>query len=561
MKRIILLSMVGLLLSCVGESSNTLTPLPKPGPQGPGTTSAADAIATIDLVVSPSTVLFGQDVTVKATPRTSSGQLVPDGTIISFTVGNTAVGTISPLATTVDGTSTALFTAGKTTPGSATITASSGTVTQSARISVLRPDAGSIEFVSASPKVIGIRGSGQAETALITFAVKDGQGRPVVDGTSVEFTLSGPNGGEYIGTTTGSNTAKSATKGGLATVILSSGSVAGPVSFTATVTVGQKTFLTSAPPVSISGGVPSATHFGLATTRFNLPGLVRFNSQTDILAFVADRFGNFNVLEGTTMSFYTEAGAISEPQTTDAQGSAKATLRTQNPRPASNGSPQDGFVRVLAVTVGEEAFHDVNGNGKFDVNEPFTNLPEPFLDSNDNTQHDDDEFFIDENRNGVHDEGLPVWDGPGCTQSGCKSTKMIWATINLVFTGHPRCSISHNASILPNTNPPEFTIPHGATRIFTFSVGDINTNFPPEGTTIEIASTGGTISGLASFTIKNVSPEARLEAGPFVKSISLTDDTSGTPVAFPGDPVTVTLTVTPPSELTPCLVSLKGFIQ
>ena len=79
----------------------------------------------------------------------------------------------------------------------------------------------------------------------------------------------------------------------------------------------------------------SAAHFNLATTQFNLPGLVLSNAQAKITGYVADRFGNFNILKGTTISFQTDAGAIDTSGTTDSTGitTPSVVFRTQFPMP------------------------------------------------------------------------------------------------------------------------------------------------------------------------------------------------------------------------------------
>ena len=48
---------------------------------------------------------------------------------------------------------------------------------------------------------------------------------------------------------------------------------------------------------------------------------------------ISTRFGNFNVLAGTSIPFYTEAGAIDRSSVTGATGSTSVTFRTQNPLP------------------------------------------------------------------------------------------------------------------------------------------------------------------------------------------------------------------------------------
>ena len=52
-----------------------------------------------------------------------------------------------------------------------------------------------------------------------------------------------------------------------------------------------------------------------------------------IEAWMADRFGNYNILQGTSVSFATDAGAIDTSNVTDAFGITDSVYRTQNPMP------------------------------------------------------------------------------------------------------------------------------------------------------------------------------------------------------------------------------------
>jgi hypothetical protein len=163
---------------------------------------------------------------------------------------------------------------------------------------------------------------------------------------------------DYTGTTAGSFTG--ATRGALSTV--AAAHLSG-----ATVD-GQNTISSSAPEISIGGGVTSATHFTLAVPgaledtpgQVNLPGVVDgdvdyVNFQTPISAFIADRFGNFNVLTGTSISFFAEAGAVDSSGVTDATGQTFVIFRTQNPAPAdvSTDAWEVSMIDALNLTYSE----------------------------------------------------------------------------------------------------------------------------------------------------------------------------------------------------------------
>lgn len=99
-------------------------------------------------------------------------------------------------------------------------------------------------------------------------------------------------------------------------------------------------------------------------------------------------------------------------------------------------NPRDNLVAMVAVTTGEEAFDDVNNNGRYDTGEPFTDLTEPFVDSNDNGTWDPDERYIDTNANGIWDGKNGVFD----------ESTLIWAQEKLLWTGLP--NLTHD------TRPP-----------------------------------------------------------------------------------------------------------
>lgn len=490
LKSIILLSFM-MLSSCGSPGGGSDLPAGVGGTGGAVTTGSTGP-ANITLTPTPSSITTSGTSSVRATVTTSTGANVANGTAVNFSLSSATMGTITTQATTSNGVATATFTSANT-PGTVTVTATAGSVTKTADITIIAPASGSIEFVSATPQVIGVKGFGQTETSEVKFLLKDTNGNPVVDGIGVSFTMNGPsggnlpaNGGEYIGDSDSSpTTATASTVGGFATVILHSGSVAGPVTIIATVTGSNPVISSSSAVISIGGGVPSATHFALAESSRNLAGLKTYGLEATITAYMADRFGNYNVLKGTSVSFYTEAGAIERNDITtsvsgvDEAGIAVVDIRTQAPFPSDVGrssagdsistayfgggnepfytyggqtyNPRDGWVTVLATVQGEEAFNDANGNGLYEAGEAFTDLGEPFYDKNDDgcynngttkncggvssASTDPFEEYIDVNGNGVYDGPNGVWDGPNCPGGGCQTSKMIWDDIRLVFSG------------------------------------------------------------------------------------------------------------------------------
>ena len=87
-------------------------------------------------------------------------QPVTDGTQVNFSLNNDSYGTMIPeTALTYKGEVFSTFSA-LTLSGEAIITASSGSITNNVRVTIASSEVGSIEFVSALPQAIGLKGSG-----------------------------------------------------------------------------------------------------------------------------------------------------------------------------------------------------------------------------------------------------------------------------------------------------------------------------------------------------------------------------------------------------------------
>lgn len=383
-----------------------------------GGTSGVSA-ATITVLANPSAITSNGTTTITATVIDSGGNPVSDGTAVSFTLSDSSLGSLSNSnVTTAAGVATTIYTAGSTS-GSVTIIATSIGVTGYTSLTIGTVPGGpvatgSIQFVSATPPIIGIKGAGRAEISAITFLVSDLNGNPV-DGALVNFTMSGPNGGEYIGDIDSTpNTASALSVNGNVSVILHSGSIAGTVNIVATTLISGVPVSTDPTPIAIGGGIPSASHFTLARTPVNLEGLVWQNLHSDVIALLGDRYGNYNILNGTSVSFCAEAGAIDAQGLTGSvtginvtgidatpgdTGEANVVYRTQNPIPQDvspalagdvisklyfyddNGpfnephyynsfdglthNPRDGWATIIAATKGEETFLDENLDGLF----------------------------------------------------------------------------------------------------------------------------------------------------------------------------------------------------
>ncbi len=485
------------------------------------------AAATVNVSSNPSEITVGGTSVISATVLDSNGDPMAAGTNVNFEVNNTALGTVVSSAS-ISGTSgvaQATFSAGTTTAGTATITATSGAISGTTTIDIVSADAGSIEFESADPQIIVIKGSGGVETSVVKFLVKDTNGDPVVGSQTVTMTLSGPNGGEYIGSIEGATTLDVGTVDGYATVVLHSGTIPGTATINAAVEGTSLT--TSSGVIAIGGGVPSEGHFTLSTSQFNLEGLKYTNITADITAQIADRYGNYNVLEGTSVSFYAECGAIDRATNLNAEGENYVVFRTQNPAPEDvapsledgetleleqdiiasyasvfgvtiddSNNPRDGLCTLIAVVDGEEEFTDTNGDGLYNDGEPYDDTYDDIhLDMDDDSwviaygaetagvpfDPAFEDLVVDRNLDGNFDGMNDVWD----------SNKRISKPIKLLITGIPSLSAADSSGGPLNG----LYIADGSSRTIYFSLHDMNYNPPIAGTSISVSTDVGKLSG------------------------------------------------------------------
>ena len=253
-----------------------------------------------------------------------------------------------------------------------------------ATVDIIAASSGSIAFVSASPTLIGVIGSGLPETSVVTFEVRDETGAKIADGTPVTFQLkASPLSDAALLDTL------DLTIDGQASVVVTSGTVAGPVQVIAKVTLGGNEVSTVSNSITVGSGPPAGLHVSIARTPTNIAGRKLFGLTADVTAFGADRFSNF-IPEGSAFAFVTESGGI-EPQGLTAPvggiylGSTTVKLQSQAPLPA------DGWVDAITFINGEESFVDANGNGRYDAGEDFFDIGEPFVDQNDNGEWDGDD--------------------------------------------------------------------------------------------------------------------------------------------------------------------------
>ena len=272
-----------------------------------------------------------ENANIQARVLDAQGNPLP-GVTVEF---STTIGDITPTAqTNGSGIATAQFSSGKV--GVATITAlvslpTGGSVVGTRTIRLLPGPPNSI-LLNFEPTAIGVKNTGQIQTATVEAEVRDSKNNPVVDGTFVTFSiLHGPGGGETL-----SSTDPIPTVGGVARVSLSSGIRSGNVRVQAQVTANP--IIAIAAEILIHAGEAyiedindiTSTHLTIAAQRLNIWSVL---DTTQISIMVLDKYNN-PVQEGTAVYLTTSGGGVNTHTAyTDAYGKAKVVLTTGNPQP------------------------------------------------------------------------------------------------------------------------------------------------------------------------------------------------------------------------------------
>jgi hypothetical protein len=410
--------------------------------------------------------------------------------------------------------------------GTDTITATTTIGTQSLSanrvVTVAAATIGSIEFVSATPTNIALRGTGavgRPETSTVVFRVRDSSNGPV-SGATVNFALSTTVGG----ITLTSSSATSDSQGNVQAIV-NAGTVATPVKVSAT--VASTTIGTQSSQLTISTGIPTAGSFSLAVSCNNIEGLDYDGTIATVTARLADRFSN-PVPDGTAVSFQAEGGSVLPQCTTTTNanegGVCSVDFRSSNPRPSN------GRITLLATAIGEESFIDTDGNGAFTVSDTFRLLPVGLVPA-----HDQGEPYVDFDEDGAYDAGVePFYDfynvGAELGVRNAPDTKFNGALCQdaaRCVTGDPlklSAGIGTSNIIILSGSSPVVTLSGGAaltgrtisqnsSTTFSLWVRDINGNPMPGGTTISAATTGGglQIAQPASFAVPCTALPAGLE--------------------------------------------------
>ena len=542
------------------QISSTVTTTDVDMGNGVGGAFVADAIDLGGITSLAAGGTLTATVSIVETSNNNAAYATPVVVNFSSTCVVAGTATMDAAVTTTNGIATSTYLAQGCT-GSDTITASAdvgGLITASGTFTVQSAGVGSIEFVSSSPEIISLQGtggSGGTETSVVTFRVVDAQGTPVSNQV-VNFALDTVVGGLSL-----SPASATSDQNGLVQTVVQSGTVATSVSVTATTTSGVNTYQTQSSQLVVTTGIPDQNSFSLSATVL-APEAWGYDGVTSVItARLADRFNN-PVPDGTAVTFTTEGGSI-ESSCTTTNGACSVTWTSQNPRPCGEtlgsvpvelnaslgpnvcqqesgsppansvdpaagfaplGQPYGGRVTILATAVGEESFIDGNGNGVFDDGDIMTDLPEAWLDENEDGGRDNAtlpqdglEPFADFNANGVYDSADGEFNGVLCSRTVaplCSSSDTMHVRQSLVLV---MAGSGANIAILPDTS---FTLTCEATEGVTVRYSDLHHQPMPAGTTVSLSLSHGSVTSGGSYTQPDTNANGAVSFRSFIKGSS-----------------------------------------
>lgn len=454
----------------------------------------------------------------------------------------------------------------------ANVTLNDITNTANETITINGEQLGSIEFISADPTSIVLKGTGgqnKQETSTLTFRVKSQLGN-VLSQQEVNFSLS-----TSVGDTSLSRVSGFTNSQGLISIQVSAGTVPTAVRVTASASMdfnGEVINVQSQSDLlSINTGLPEQRSMTIAASVLNPEAHNISGEKSNITVWLSDNSNN-PVSDGTTVNFTTEGGSI-EPSCSTTNGSCTVIWTSSEPRVA------DHRVTILATALGHESFFDTNGNNIFDdvdggpildsgtsnnpnIDSGFSNYPaqpsgfldmsEAWRDDNENSVHDNGETFIDFNNDQSFSAADSLFNGPQCQGANCATENMqsihIRKALRLVMASsaaefkltNGTGNIVYDDS-LTGANAPLSDVPNGGSQEFNFYFADTGTpnQTMPFGTTVGVTLSAGTLQGLTSFIVSNNSQEGFSQMNFFV-----VQEAGGLPQT-----AVLTITITAPNGL------------
>jgi hypothetical protein len=446
-----------------------------------------------------------------------------------------------------------------------TATATGSSNSSSAVITVTPPATNNIQFISATPSIIGTSTEASPtlpQTSLVKFQVLDINNNGKA-GVLVDFTLMPSSAPGGVALSSSSSTSDAS---GYVTVSVNSGTVPTPVWVVAT--VDTTSIKTQSNTLTITTGLPTENFFTYTPACPNIEGW-DWDGTTSVLTIIAsDRLGN-PVPDGTAVNFITDGSTIVPASCTTTSGTCGTIFKSANYRPTN------GRVQTVAYSLGEESFVDTMGAGQnvYTVGDTFYDLGDIYIDANENSHWDSGETFIalglgtspcgTETYSGTPPTGAYVESAYPVNYSSIPSRQNtcsgLWdenssgtPIINYVRRSVLMVLSGSDAYISPTT----VAMGGQCRKSFALTLKDINDNPMPAGTTIATASDyvyyspySSAIPPTSTPTLAAVSIDAgtpvlctsHLGGTTFVLTVAA-DCTAGTPIAYPSGTVNVVVT-------------------
>lgn len=465
----------------------------------------------------------------------------------------------------------------------ATVQSGNQTVTASLPIILESQTIVSLNFISAEPTNIRIKGAGgtaSSESSLVTFQVMGSDNQPVAQ-QDVHFSLDTHVGGlNFAGNTT--STVSGSNAEGLVSVRVNSGTMPTPVRVLARIQDSDGNTLVSSQSeqLTVNTGLPQQLGFTLSPTLYNPEADLFDGEPVTLTVFAADSFGN-PAPDDTTINFTSEGGHIT-PSCLTVNGQCSVEWLSANPR------VPDHRITVLAYALGHETFFDTNGNNIFDEDDGsstlscydtqgtlqacsgngmdieayrpngFSDLPDTFRDDNENGIHDDGEKYFSTTNSPIHNGPDGKFNGPQCqeglalcgigaankayirkalvmTMSGSHAHFTLWQDGNLIVDDSGR----ETAAIVPLT-----AIAAGGSSIFTVRFYDSAYQMMPANSQLAATSTNGSLDFSDTTGVAN-----RTHEGGSVRQFVLTNEIDPSGTGEPSLEANVSFTVTTPKDI------------
>ncbi len=413
--------------------------------------------------------------------------------------------TITALVTSVNGVARATYVdQGCGGADQITATVDGSTVSTSASLAVVAPTVANVQFVSATPTVIALKGTGGVqgpgslafpEISIVRFRVVDQAGNAVTVPTNVSLRLSNDTGGITIDGVAGPVTRQTDASGEVS-VQVQSGTIPTPLWVIASISSDTTSLTTNSVQLAVSTGQPIQSRFSLSATEFNIEGWSYDNVTAEVLLIAADAMGN-PAPDGTAISFVSDAGLIEANCQTGVANPSRPLPGGQNrvagmcaSQLVSQGlRPANGRFRAGAFAVGEEHYTDTNSNNRYDLGEAF---------------NDQGYFYLDRNENGAYDAGERII--PYLTaQSGACAANPLTSSVPATCDGvWGRAHVRQQATFVFSgsfgffRSSPTFTAPNATNIATSYSLGascsafvsfwlqDLNGNPMPARTTVRL---------------------------------------------------------------------------